>query len=412
MGESLFSFREFITQDLTTWGVMTQGILQLSIALGSIVLAELIRDLYHIAGHYWPPLQRLHFLHHKAYKRDFSITSQAAYCKAQLYNDAPEAFFMVGVLSLILMATQFYAIAIGILYSLAFLGGALVRSQGLLLQTDLTHEPGALTDIPSNWRINRTYHWRHHFDETNAYFAGHFTLVDKMLGTSLSLKGKTIAITGASGALGHALINELVRQGAKPIALTTSPQFSHDSVIAVVPWQVGQEDALRDRLKSVDILILNHGVNVYGDRTPEGIQTSLEVNALSSWRLAEIFFETVTGPTDRALKELWVNTSEAEVSPALSPLYELSKRLLGDLVTLRRLDAPCVVRKIILGPFKSQLNPYGVMSPSWVAKAVVALAKRDVRNIIVTINPMTYIAFPIKELFQSLYFRLFSRSRS
>ena len=114
----------------------------------------------------------------------------------------------------------------------------------------------------------------------------------------------------------------------------------------------------------------------------------------------------MTESSHRALKELWVNTSEAEVNPAFSPLYELSKRTLGDLITLRRLDAPCIIRKLIFGPFKSQLNPYGVMSPSWVAAMAVALAKRDFRNIIVTINPITYILLPLKEAFQSLYFRL------
>ncbi len=380
------------------------------IALGSVVLAELVRDIYHVAGHYYLPLQRLHFLHHKVYRRDFTITTKEAYCKAQLYNDAPEALVMIGVLLLVMAWTHAYGIWVGILYSVLFLGSALARSQGLLFQTDLTHEAGALTDIPGNWRINRTYHWRHHFDETNAYFAGHFTLIDKIMGTSLSLKGKTIAITGASGAMGQALIKALAAQGAKPIALTTSPGFSHEAVVDTVQWQVGHEENLRDRLQSVDILILNHGTNVYGDRTPESIRTSLEVNALSSWRLAELFFETVTGPTDRATKELWINTSEAEVSPALSPLYEISKRLIGDLITLRRLDAPCVIRKIILGPFKSRLNPYGVMAPGWVAPMIVALAKRDVRNIVVTVNPVTYFAFPLKEGFKSLYFRLFSGS--
>jgi hypothetical protein len=65
---------------------------------------------------------------------------------------------------------------------------------------------------------------------------------------------------------------------------------------------------------------------------------------------------------------------------------------------------------LILGPFKSQLNPIGIMSPNWIAWAIVALAKRDFRDIIVTINPLTYLAFPIKEWGRSLYFRLFSRS--
>jgi hypothetical protein len=113
-----------------------------------------------------------------------------------------------------------------------------------------------------------------------------------------------------------------------------------------------------------------------------------------------------------AVKEVWVNTSEAEVSPAFSPLYELSKRALGDLVTLRRLDAPCVVRKLILGPFRSTLNPIGVMSGDWVARQIVALAKRDVRNIIVTINPLTYLLFPLKEFCVTMYFRFFSRTQT
>jgi len=107
-------------------------------------------------------------------------------------------------------------------------------------------------------------------------------------------------------------------------------------------------------------------------------------------------------------KEIWVNTSEAEVNPALSPLYELSKRAIGDLVTLRRLDNPCIIRKLILGPFKSDLNPYGVMSASFVAWAIAFFAQLGFRDIIVTINPITFISYPVKEFWRSLYFRLFS----
>ncbi len=79
--------------------------------------------------------------------------------------------------------------------------------------------------------------------------------------------------------------------------------------------------------------------------------------------------------------------------PSVCPLYELSKRTLGDLITLRRLDAPCVIRKLVLGFFKSQLNPQGIMSPQWVARLTITLVKRDVRDIIVTVSPITYILF-------------------
>lgn len=384
-------------------------LIQVGVGLASIAFAELVRDCYHVAGHYVAPLQPFHSLHHKAYRRDLTIANLEVYCQSQLYNDLPESLVMLVATAGLWMVTQQHGLLLGCLYALGFAVGAIARSQKKLLWTDFTHEPGELTKLPSQWIVNRTYHWRHHFDQGNAYFSGSFTVVDKVLGTSLSLKGKVIAVTGASGSMGQALIQELIRQGAKTIALTTSDSLQEADRMKVVNWQVGQEDQLRDRLRQVDILVVNHGINVHGDRTPAGIQASLDVNALSAWRLAEVFFETVNDSTDRATKELWINTSEAEVSPAFSPLYEISKRLIGDVISLRRLDAPCVIRKIILGPFKSNLNPVGVMSAGWVAKMVVALAKRDVRTIIVTINPLTYLVFPLKEWGRSLYFRLFSR---
>jgi monoglucosyldiacylglycerol epimerase len=383
--------------------------MQLILGLVSILFAEVVRDIYHIAGHYWQPLKQFHLLHHKAYRRDFSIANMETYQKSQLYNDVPESLCMVGLTAAIAIVTQNPGLWLGCIYSCVFLIPAALRSQGLLLATDLSHKPGDLVGIPAQWRVNRTYHWRHHFDETNAYFAGHFTSVDRIIGTSLSLKGKVVAVTGASGTLGQSLITELSQQGAKVVAITTnrSAVFAPDT--KVLTWQLGAESELLSHLQTVDILIVNHGINVYGDRSASAIHESYEVNTFSTLRLTEIFLSTVTVSSDRATKELWINTSEAEVNPALSPLYELSKRTLGDLVTLRRLDAPCIIRKLVLGPFKSQLNPYGVMSARWVTWAIIFLAKRDFRNIIITINPITYLLFPVREFCQSVYFRLFTK---
>lgn len=384
--------------------------IQILLALLSVIIAEMIRDLYHIAGHYVKPLQSFHNLHHKAYRPDLSCISLEVYKQSQRCNDIPEACVMLATTSLIAGLTQFlsqsYGMWLGVLYSVMFLIPAIARSNGFLLFTDVTHKPGDLVEIPSEWTVNRTYHWRHHFDEGDAYFCGYFSLVDKLLGTSLSLKGKAIAVTGASGSLGQALVEQLSRQGAKVIALTTSQDAQFQPGVEVIRWELGSEAALSTRLKKVDILILNHGINVHGDRSAEAIQKSYEVNTFSTLKLAELFLATVTESSHKAIKELWINTSEAEVNPTFSPLYELSKRTLGDLITLRRLDAPCVIRKLILGPFKSQLNPIGVMSAQGVAATIIALVKRDFRDIIVTINPITYVAFPIKEFCQSLYFRL------
>ncbi|MEL6138696.1 MAG: sterol desaturase, partial [Cyanobacteria bacterium J06628_6] len=190
--------------------------------LVSIFAVEMVRDIYHLTSHLWPPLMQLHNWHHRAYKKDFSPVSVELYQKAQLYNDVPESIAMMASMASVAILTPLWGFWLGFLYAAGFLGAAVLRSQGLLNATDLTHEPGPLVQIPSQGFVNRSYHWRHHFDETTAYYAGTFTVLDQLIGKALSLKGKTVAVTGASGTMGRALIKALAKQGAKPIAVTTS----------------------------------------------------------------------------------------------------------------------------------------------------------------------------------------------
>ena len=407
--------------------MVTNWIAIIAVGIFSIVWVELIRDFYHALSHHWKPLYRLHVWHHRVFRPDLSPVSTAIYKQAHWYNDVPESLVMLGFSFLPWLVVYFYfpqyqGLAwAGSGYTLSFLISAIARGTGLAYAdelTDLTHRPGPFDANPSHWFVNRSYHWRHHFDNQKAYYSGTLTLVDKLMGTALSLKGKKIAITGASGTLGKALIKELRKKEAKVTALTSKEntvtlyENGQHCPIKTLNWQVGKETELSATLEDIDILILNHGINVGGERTAEAIAKSYEINAFSSWRLLELFLTTVHSNEDIATKEVWVNTSEAEVSPAFSPLYELSKRTLGDLVTLRRLDAPCTVRKLILGPFKSNLNPIGIMSSEKVAQQIINLAQRDFLNIIVTINPLTWLAFPCKELAVSTYFNLFSKKRN
>ncbi|MDZ8107289.1 MAG: bifunctional sterol desaturase/short chain dehydrogenase [Nostoc sp. DedQUE12a] len=379
--------------------------------LFSLLLAEVLRDTYHALCHQVNWLAKWHNKHHMAYRRDLSVVSLKIYQESQLYHDILESSLLVVASTLIALIVPQRGLWLGVAYACTFLYGASVRYFQGKIDTDYNHLPGPLETIPSIWLVNRSYHWRHHFDDVNAYYSGVFPLVDKILGTALSLNGKTVALTGASGALGQALTAELVKCNAKVVALTTNPEkLAEQTGVKVISWQLGNEAELKESLQKIDILIINHGVNVYTSRTPDAINSSYEVNTFSALRLMDIFLATVTGPQAKATKEIWVNTSEAEVSPALSPLYELSKRALGDIVTLKRLDGNCIIRKLILGPFKSQLNPYGVMSAQQVARVVLFLAKRDLRNIIVTINPLTYLLFPLKETSTWLYYRVFSRT--
>ena len=109
------------------------------------------------------------------------------------------------------------------------------------------------------------------------------------------------------------------------------------------------------------------------------------------------------------MKEIWINTSEAEILPALNPSYEISKSLIGQLVSFKKnlLDQntkkKLKIRKIILGPFKSELNPIGIMNPKFVSNNILNIANLNIFLIIVSPNPLSYILFPIREFYYYLY---------
>jgi nucleoside-diphosphate-sugar epimerase len=240
-----------------------------------------------------------------------------------------------------------------------------------------------------------------------------------------------VAITGASGALGQALLRRWHDRGAQLIALCHGdrPLRLQDAQGRLIPlrqqrWQVGEEEALRPLLAEVDVLVLNHGVNVHGQRDAAATRLSLEVNALSTWRLLELFAEVVSerdaaggaasqGPPKAAgpLAEVWINTSEAEIQPALSPLYEISKRLIGQLLSLRAplLNRQLRLRRLVLGPFHSALNPIGLMGADFVAAAILVQADWGWNLIVVTPNPLTYMVMPLVALSRWLYFSLLCR---
>ncbi|MFM7086259.1 MAG: NAD-dependent epimerase/dehydratase family protein [Cyanobium sp.] len=231
-----------------------------------------------------------------------------------------------------------------------------------------------------------------------------------------------VAITGASGSLGMALLRRWHERGAVLIALSHrhQPLALHDQQGRLIPvqqviWQVGAEAELAPLLAGVDVLILNHGFNAHGARDAEAVRTSLEINALSAWRLLELYAELARRRPVAAGRrpELWLNTSEAEIQPAVSPLYEISKRLIGQLFSLRALDLASALRlrRLVLGPFRSALNPIGLMPADWVATQILRQAwDWNLGLVIVTPNPLTYVLMPLTTLGRWLYYRLTSRA--
>tara|TARA_B100000579_G_scaffold422478_1_gene424550 strand:- start:198 stop:947 length:750 start_codon:yes stop_codon:yes gene_type:complete len=242
--------------------------------------------------------------------------------------------------------------------------------------------------------------------------------MNKKLSDKSRFKGLRIAITGANGSLGKALIEVLKRKGAYVVGLTherkKNSDCSQSNPDEWILWSCGKEELLSSSLANIDILIINHGFNPRGMIDSNKINKAIEINSLSHWRLIEIFEDLVLSNNlnNSNCKEVWVNTSEAEIQIALSPIYEITKRLIGELVSLKKSKLLMekrnnfIIKKLILGPFKSQLNPQGIMKPEFVAKKIIKKAEKEDYLIIVSPNPVTFLIMPIIESIRILYSRL------
>jgi hypothetical protein len=231
---------------------------------------------------------------------------------------------------------------------------------------------------------------------------------------------KTIGITGASGALGKELTKLFRQKGYKVIGFTHSKIVSEmnlESPNEWIKWECGKESKLKKHLKKIDILILNHGIYNLS-RESSNYEKSIQINALSKFKFLNLFEDIALKNESLTKKEIWINTSEAEILPALNPSYEISKSLIGQLISFKKnllkkdIKKKLIIKKIILGPFKSQLNPIGIMSPKFVSKKIYDSANSKNYLIIITPNPLTYILFPIKEFFNFLYCQIIYKYKS
>ena len=231
---------------------------------------------------------------------------------------------------------------------------------------------------------------------------------------------KTVGITGASGALGKELTKLFRQKGYKVIGFTHSKTNSENNLESPnkwIKWECGKESTLKKHLEKIDILILNHGIYNLS-RENFNYENSLEINALSKFKILNLFEDVALTNESSTKKEIWINTSEAEILPALNPSYEISKSLIGQLVSFKKnllnkdTKKKLIIKKIILGPFKSELNPIGIMSPKFVSKKIIDLANSKSYLIIISPNPLTYLLFPLKEFFNFLYCQIIFKYKS
>ena len=169
---------------------------------------------------------------------------------------------------------------------------------------------------------------------------------------------KTVGITGASGTLGKELTKLFRNKGYKVIGFThsnTNSEINLESPNEWIKWECGKESKLKKHLKKLDILILNHGIYNLS-RENSNYENSIEINALSKFKFLNLFEDIALNSKSIIKKEIWINTSEAEILPALNPSYEISKSLIGKLISFKKnllnkdTKKKLIIKKIILGP--------------------------------------------------------------
>jgi NAD(P)-dependent dehydrogenase (short-subunit alcohol dehydrogenase family) len=144
----------------------------------------------------------------------------------------------------------------------------------------------------------------------------------------MTIKDKTILVTGANRGIGLALANEALARGAARVyAGTRQPLPGTDSrvtAIALDVTSVAQVQAAAGQVGSLDMLINNAGIAVPDDLTdPAALERHLAVNLFGTYAVTQAFLPAVTRSRGAIVNILSVNALAP--LPFVIPAYSVSK---------------------------------------------------------------------------------------
>lgn len=226
------------------------------------------------------------------------------------------------------------------------------------------------------------YHALHHV-YPDRYIGSFIKLFDWIWGTSYSVRGKRIVITGGNGAFGRAIVAELEEEGVQSIH---SLKFGVD-------WDHQNFEKAIAALSACDILILAHGTKG---------QDAVESNCNSAVRLVQLFKQNrPINETSPTLPEVWYVGSEIEFHPAFGnkelQRYSHSKRRFLPHARSFFDDADIIYRHIVPSAFQSPMGP-AILSASWAARCTMFWIRRGARYV-----PVTYTGFAYLNYFKFMY---------
>ncbi len=268
---------------------------------------------------------------------------------------------LAGTLVFLLVLPWFVPVGLNVLVQTALFIGR-VREEG----EDVNHmSMDRLDGRRGLWWVSQSYHAMHHIHPLG-FYSSCANVFDILFGTAIRLRGRVVAVTGATGALGSAFVRRLEREGAEVIAV--------DARVADDQW-----------MGRAHILVLAHGV--------KGAD-AVRVNATETVALVERFIDA--GRERLEPPEVWGVGSEAELHGDLGRAamveYVKSKRIFADRARGWWDNPDVTYRHIVPSAFRSDMG-WGPLSADAVVWLAMFWIKRGFRYIPATITGLAWVNY-------------------
>lgn len=337
------------------------------------LLSTALFDVLHYLLHRWQqsriPLLRMfsswHWVHHRFLNLQMQVDPSLR-VKNLFFHVIPEFLTTIaGTLACALLFPIEAVIAVVALRCGLFT--ITVRQEGV----DIHHmSMDRISGQQSLFWVGPDYHAMHHI-YPNSFFSSFFNVFDLVMGKSCQIRGRRFLVTGASGALGSALVRRIERMGG------TVETAKHG-----VDFRAGEPGLLREKLERADVLVLAHGSKT---------EDCWNANYVTFVELIEMIEDM--GRSRLTPPEVWAVGSEAELHGdfGLASMrdYTASKRAFAAQARRFYASENLIYRHIVPSAFTSRMGR-GPISAGLAASMALFLIKRNFRYVPVTVTTLAF----------------------
>ncbi|KAM3473207.1 hypothetical protein MY5147_004883 [Beauveria neobassiana] len=363
----------------------TRVVVTASFTIIHYIVGSVFFDLVHWQSHQktrnkfvrW--LNRTHSAHHQYFNRQLRFNRNFRYANLVSHMPLEFACQAVGSSASWLLLRRFYPTAaydLLIVMLVQIIRTAIVAWN---MGYDSNHIPyRVLPKDKNNMIVGPEYHVLHHIDPQN-YFGSMVRLVDMIFGTATTLKGRRVAMTGSSGALGRELTKALQKEQVASIT-----PLRHG-----VDWSGNDYSGLAPILAETDILVLCHGTKDHN--------AALAMNCTSAVSIIELFKQSRDRTKPELIPEVWYVGSEAELHGALPgdkvmQAYAESKRAFVPFARAYYDDEQILYRHIVPAAFQSRMGS-SIVGADWAARTAIWWIRRGAQYVPVTYTGMAFVNY-------------------